>query len=363
MQLFINTKSTLLKRRGNRFVVRVPSIDGEYKTHEFSASKIHSILIATGVRITSDSIVLAHENKIDIVFLSTSGHPISRVWQCRMGSTSAIRRQQLTCGLGHFEKIFENGKQRVGLEFVVRWLNRKTENQIGFLTELAKRRSSNARSLQNAAATLRDITHKVQDISSQKFLTKKDIANLLGLEGSAGRVYFENLSKLLPSQYRFSKRSRRPALDPFNAALNYGYGVLYSLVEKSIILAGLDPFIGFFHTDNYNKPSLVYDLIEPFRIAAEKTVTLLCTGKRFKESDFSKNGGVELSPDGRAKLIEALNKRLDKPINYYSPFNRGESNKKFRRIKFRDAIQHEAHRLANALLGKDSADTWKQLEI
>jgi CRISPR-associated protein Cas1 len=42
--------------------------------------------------------------------------------------------------------------------------------------------------------------------------------------------------------------------------LNYSYGVLYSLVEKACILAGLDPFVGFLHTDNYNKKSLVFDL-------------------------------------------------------------------------------------------------------
>jgi hypothetical protein len=54
--------------------------------------------------------------------------------------------------------------------------------------------------------------------------------------------------------------------------LNYGYGVLYSLVEKACIYAGLDPFVGFLHTDNYVKKSLVFDLLEPYRpplLAAE----------------------------------------------------------------------------------------------
>ena len=46
----------------------------------------------------------------------------------------------------------------------------------------------------------------------------------------------------------------------------YAYGVLYGLVEKACIVAGLDPFVGFLHTDNYNKTSLVFHLIEPFRI-------------------------------------------------------------------------------------------------
>ena len=84
----------------------------------------------------------------------------------------------------------------------------------------------------------------------------------------------------MPEAYRFDGRSRQPALDAVNAMLNYSYGVLYSLVERACICAGLDPFLGFLHTDNYNKKSLVFDLIEPFRIVGERTTLLLFTGRR-----------------------------------------------------------------------------------
>ena len=79
------------------------------------------------------------------------------------------------------------------------------------------------------------------------------------------KKYFEALSSILPEKYKFKSRSRNPAKDEFNAMLNYGYGVLYSMVEKACIIAGLDPYIGFLHTDNYNKKSLVFDVIELFR--------------------------------------------------------------------------------------------------
>ena len=36
------------------------------------------------------------------------------------------------------------------------------------------------------------------------------------------------------------------------------------MVEKAYIIAGLDQYIGFLHTDNYNKKSLVFDVIELF---------------------------------------------------------------------------------------------------
>jgi CRISPR-associated endonuclease Cas1 len=70
----------------------------------------------------------------------------------------------------------------------------------------------------------------------------------------------------------FKGRSSRPAEDPFNAFLNYAYGVLYSRVEKALIIAGVDPFVGFMHRDDYNMKSMVFDFIEPYRIYAEETV-------------------------------------------------------------------------------------------
>jgi CRISPR-associated protein Cas1 len=171
----------------------------------------------------------------------------------------------------------------------------------------------------------------------------------MGLEGTAGRLYFGCLSRLVPQQHRFAGRSRHPARDGFNAMLNYAYGVLYALVEKACICAGLDPFVGFLHTDNYNKKSLVYDLIEPFRILGDRTTLLLFTGRRVQSDYFEPvPGGVALSAPGRAALLTAFNERLDRAVRYPVQGQPGKN----RNIKQRDIIQYEAHALANTLLGK-----------
>jgi CRISP-associated protein Cas1 len=118
----------------------------------------------------------------------------------------------------------------------------------------------------------------------------------------------------VPEAYRFNGRSRQPARDRFNAMLNYSYGVLYGLVERACVLAGLDPCLGLLHTDDYAKPSLVYDLIEPFRILGDRAV-LLFTGRRVQQGWFEEvPGGVALSKDGRAGLLTSFNERLDKRV-------------------------------------------------
>ena len=91
MQLFLNTRGSLLKKRGERFVISVNDT-----THEFSSQKLSSIVVSTSVCLTSDAIELANQNNIDIVFLNSAGVPTSRVWQTKMGSTAKIRIAQLT---------------------------------------------------------------------------------------------------------------------------------------------------------------------------------------------------------------------------------------------------------------------------
>jgi CRISPR-associated protein Cas1 len=175
---------------------------------------------------------------------------------------------------------------------------------------------------------------------------------MLGLEGMAARSYFEALSAIMPEKYRFAGRSRNPAKDEFNALLNYGYGVLYSLMEKGCIIAGLDPYLGFLHSDSYNKLSLVFDIIEMFRIYVDETVVYLFSRRMVKDEFFEPlEQGLGLSKDGKAALIEALNKTLEETVLY-----RG------RNVKTRNTIQMECHRIANGLIrpGQELPDDFDQ---
>jgi CRISP-associated protein Cas1 len=310
------------------------------RTQALSAHKVSGLVIATGATLSTDAIQLASEHNLDIVFLDSRGDPYARVWLPRHGSTTAIRRRQI-----------EAAETAEGLGFVRGWVEGKLRNQADFLAELEQRRPGMEALFQ---AAREGIAACISQVSGLNGTIDGLRGTVLGLEGVAGRAYFDCISRLMPEAYRFERRSRYPALDAFNAMLNYGYGVLYSLVEKACILAGLDPCIGFLHTDNYNKPSLVFDLIESFRIIPERTVVLLFTGRRAQAGFFEPvPGGVALSKEGRAGLMTALNERLEKAVRY--PV-RGRPGK-FRNLKQRDVVRHEAHALANALLGKNQALT------
>ena len=174
-----------------------------------------------------------------------------------------------------------------------------------------------------------------------------DVADTLrGLEGTAGRLYFETLSYVLPKEYQFSGRSSRPAQDAFNAFLNYAYGILYGKVEKTLMLAGLDPYVGFLHRDDYNQLSMVYDFIEPYRGWADEVVFRLFSAKKVNKAHISEvsgsRTGFSLNAEGKALLVNAFNAFLDHdPIRY-----RG------RNLVRSHCMQLDAHQFANELIGK-----------
>lgn len=67
-------------------------------------------------------------------------------------------------------------------------------------------------------------------------------------------------------------REKRKASAPLNIALNYGYGFLYHALEWQCVASGIEPGIGIIHRLRRSRPSLVCDLIEPFRCCVELTV-------------------------------------------------------------------------------------------
>ncbi len=293
---------------------------------KISPKRVTSVVISNAATISTDAVQLAMEYNIDIVFLDKYGDPYGRLWLPKLGSTTFIRRRLL--------EIYQLDE---GLIFVKHWLNRKTDNQLSFLKEIIKKRPNvNFDKELNEIVRLREIMNNMNGKLSELAL------KILGIEGNISRIYFRIISQLVPNKYTFSGRSSRPAKDPFNAFLNYGYGILYSKVEKALIIAGLDPYIGLLHTDNYNKKSLVYDFIEPYRMLADEPVFYLFSRRKIKDEfyDEIKNGCV-LNENGKKFFVSNLMEYFDKRIRY-----RG------RNISTIDQIQFDAHAFANFLIGK-----------
>ena len=331
MQLHINTYGTYVHVKDQMFDIRVRDKDGQVKNTTYASSKVTSIVMTTGVSLSTDAVRLAMRNNVDLIFVEQDGTPMGRVWHSKLGSTTKIRKSQLEASLS-----------AVGVQWVRAWLMAKLDNQLEFVKDLKKHRPQHL-------AYLDDKVTRIQalgvSISTLEAVRVADIADTLrGLEGTAGRLYFETLSYVLPKDYQFAGRSSRPAQDSFNAFLNYAYGMLYSKIEKTLILAGIDPYLGFMHRDDYNQLSMVFDFIEPYRCYADEVVFRLFTGKKVNQNHISpvsgNKTGVSLNADGKALLVTAYNLFMDgDPIRY-----------KGRNLTRSHCIQLDAHQFANSLI-------------
>lgn len=334
MQIVINSPGTYLNQKDGCFRLRQKE-----KHFDVSPRKVESIVIANQASISTQAVVLALEHNIDVIFLDGYGDPVGRIWFSKLGSTALIRRKQLAAA-----------ETRLGLELVLDMVSQKLDNQIGFLKKLKNARPGKEDLFSLPLRSMETIRSGME-LGDGNLDGTRD--RLRGMEGSAGRAYFGCLSTLMPEKYRFQGRSKRPAQDPFNAVLNYGYGILYSRVEKACILAGLDPYVGFMHTDNYNKKSLVFDLIEPFRIFAEQPTVHLFTGRKIKDEYFdAQENAVSLNSKGKPAVVEAVNTFLEETVRY-----------RRRNVKRKHIIQHEAHRLANLLLAEEGVRRPDWMEI
>ncbi len=165
-----------------------------------------------------------------------------------------------------------------------------------------------------------------------------------GIEGRFGKFYFNELIKLFPKEFRPQVRYSYKAVDMTNNLFNLSYEVLKWEVYKSIINAHLDPFLGFVHSIQHGKPSLVCDLQEPYRPLVDNF--LIEYVKKLKTRDFeanyrSKKPRVFLKHEESSKLISELNSFLDGKI-------KKQRTRKFGKFsKIRTIIREDVEQLAS----------------
>ncbi|MDX2019383.1 MAG: CRISPR-associated endonuclease Cas1 [Deltaproteobacteria bacterium] len=175
--------------------------------------------------------------------------------------------------------------------------------------------------------------------------------SLLGIEGSAARVYFEHFPRMLkvdkdrPMAFDFEGRNRRPPRDPVNALLSLAYSLLAKDLAITLQTVGFDPYLGFYHQPRYGRPALALDMMEEFRplVADSVVIGAINTGV-VRPDDFGGRGGaVFLSDAGRVRFLRAYERRMDElvthPVFGY-------------RISYRRVLEVQARLLGRFLAGE-----------
>ena len=134
-------------------------------------------------------------------------------------------------------------------------------------------------------------------------------AELRGLEGEVASVYFSIFDDLIlqqKDQFTFHGRTKRPPTDRVNAMLSFAYTLLTGMCAGALETVGLDPYVGFFHTDRPGRMSLALDMVEELRsVIADRFVLTLINKKMVDSSGFSQkeNGAVIMDEDTRKLFL------------------------------------------------------------
>lgn len=303
MNLILNSYGSTLGVEDGMLVVRTK--DGK---QVFDPKVVKTIQICKGAQITSDAALLAINSNIDVYFIDGVGMPQGRIWSNKFGSITTIRRKQLDFTLS------ENA-----VEWIKGIICEKLDNQLAMMLAFDTDNADIEVFRYRQMNRIKVYKQKIFEIQAGNIA--EAAKSLRGWEGAASKCYFAVLNLFVPDMYKFKERSQHPAKDIFNALLNYGYGMLYGKIEAELIKAGIDPYIGVLHREDYNRPVLTFDVIEKFRIWIDYVVMQLVINKAIDQECFSirDNDSVWLENLGKRILIQSVYDYLEEGAGEQKP--------------------------------------------
>ncbi len=237
----ITSKSRLNYK--NRFLVVKKDLEEQY----IHLSEIDTLIIdSISVSISAYLLKEISDYKINIIFCDEKHNPYGEVtsFYSSYNSSKTIMNQI---------KWTKKAKDEFWKQLVIN----KLRNQANLLKKI---RSSNYKLLESYILEVKD-------------------GDKTNREGHAAKVYFNSL---------FGKKFTRNGLDSINSALNYGYAILLSTINKEVISNGYLTQLGIHHKNEFNDYNLTCDLMEVFRPIIDSFVYYN------KEREFDTNYKMDL---------------------------------------------------------------------
>lgn len=236
--------------------------------------------------------------KIELVFMSAAGKFLARA-EGTVNGNVLLRREQYRSADDENKSLSIAKNMIMAKLYNCRWVVERMTRDHGLRVDAEK--------LKKKSEFLRE--------SISLAVTAENIDSLRGIEGEGASVYFSVFDDMIMQQkedFCFESRNKRPPLDRVNALLSFAYSMANGMCSSALESVGLDPYVGFMHTDRPGRRSLALDLVEEFRAPmCDKFVLMLINKQLVNSNDFIKheNGAVLLTEDGRRKFITAWQKR------------------------------------------------------
>lgn len=290
--LVVQTPGALIGQRGDELLVSVKGED----VRKLPGQQVRAIYCYGAVQMTAQAVSTCLELGIDVAYFSPAGRFLGMLGGLPASGVDARRGQY---------RLFE--MPGVRLQLARKVIRAKIHNQRVMLM----RNGDVPDRVTNLMASFRDSTESARDVTA-----------LMGIEGSAAALYFEQFESMLKQKndwkFDWRGRNRRPPRDPVNALLSLGYSMLAKELTGVCYSVGLDPFLGFMHQPRYGRPALALDLMEEFRplIADSVAISLINRGELGPEDFIKSANGMFLTDKGRRPFWEGWFRRLDTEVSH-----------------------------------------------
>ena len=290
--LVVQTPGAQIGQRGDELLVSVKGED----VRKLPGQQVRAIYCYGAVQMTAQAITTCLELGIDVSYFSPAGRFLGMLGGLPASGVDARRGQY---------RLFELPNVRLQLAREI--IRAKIHNQRVMLM----RNGDVPDRVTHLMAGFRDATESARDLTA-----------LMGIEGSAAALYFEQFESMLKQRddwkFDWRGRNRRPPRDPVNALLSLGYSMLAKELTGVCHSVGLDPFLGFMHQPRYGRPALALDLMEEFRplIADSVAISLINRGELGPEDFIRSANGTFLTDKGRKPFWEAWFRRLDAEVSH-----------------------------------------------
>ena len=229
--------------------------EGKIK-HQSSCYRLFALFVVGHITVTTGLLQRAKKFGFSIIFMSHSLKPYAS-WNAGAEGNVLLRRRQ-----------YNYGSSSIARKLVAN----KIHNQIGVLQKIRKKDDK-------IKTTIKSLKICKQKVLLSSIMEKE----LLGLEGIAGKIYFQALFK----DFGWLARRPRTKMDITNCLMDIGYTLLFNFMESLLCLYGFDIYKGVYHKEFYQRKSLVCDLIEPFRPLIDYRIRKAFHLGQIKANDFT----------------------------------------------------------------------------
>lgn len=303
--IYIKEQGAVVGKRSERILVTKE----KEKLLEIPTADVDSVAVFGNIQISTQALQMLMGQGIDISYFTVSGNYI--------GHMLSEKSKNIPLRLAQYESYSNESKRIEQARIIVAC---KVKNQM----ELIRRyRFSDGYEWKKVVDTMQQLISTLPE--------RKNLNEILGIEGSCSRLWFEAYAHMFKSRIPFTGRNRRPPKDPVNVLLSLGYTFLVRDICAMLEAEGFEMYLGNLHGVRYGRKSLALDFVEAYRQPIiDRMVCYFFNKGSFTEYDFCyEEDEILLNKDSFGKFCELYEKKLQSP-----EFAKGE-------ISYREILKKE----------------------